>query len=276
MSTYVQLALPTFLADTVARIRVVDIALNPAACRGELGFGHFFGGEMETELELRLRRSHWTIVTRSMISHATTVCSRLTPEEQERGDRIAAEDSAMRSTPSPIAGTWRYVIRLPSGDSAVIFSRTQQHPMTSLRAWRRDDVSSDTILPINGYTLMAVCTLSEGGLPLSYGGGRATTCYHSASAMAVSSSEDSATYRGDSSAELAAWIALQGQPIASELRTALTESARDSMAYYLPGYWTTYSNGNARFDWTISKDGRVLAVVSGRRVSSVLLAGHSR
>lgn len=203
-------------------------------------------------------------------------CPVLSAEEEATLQRLEAEDSIVRATPSPIAGTWRFVIRLPAAESVVVYSRTERYPMSPFRAWRRDDVLSDTLLPITGYHLMAVCAMTEEQLPIAYGAHRGSTCYHSASTSPVAVSPDSVTYRGDPWATLAAWIMLRDQPVAAQLGDALDEEARDENAYFMPGYWTTSPDGHARFSWDVRRADSLLASIRGDRISPEVLTGHSR
>jgi hypothetical protein len=148
--------------------------------------------------------------------------------------------------------------------------------MGGIWGWRQGDVVRDD-RPLSGYNLMAVCALSTKPLPTYYMITDSTTvCYHAVSVRPVLETPDSSVWRGDSEAEIAAWILLKHAPVATTLNAALDDDLRDPNAYYVPGRWTAYADGKVHFEWVIKRTGSILAVIRGERVSSTTLSGHSR
>ena len=277
IATFLTFGDPSRMAADTVSVAVEESAVNPADCRRT----ETLGGSELGDMHLARHDSSWTVVPGrfGLAMGSTWSCGNPPPEEQARRTRIAREDSVVWRTPSPIAGTYRFVVALPNGDSVVVFSRTEMYPMEPFRAWKEHDVSVGGI-PITGYNLMADCALQD--TALSVGAQRdmrtgVITCYHSVSVIPVLTTKDSTVWRGDPDAAGSAWILKQHTPMEAELHSTLVDDPADSNFYYMPGYWTVYGDGRVRFRRVIhDSNGVVVARLTGERVSNVVLQGHSR
>jgi len=277
ITTFLTLGDPVHLGGDSVSVSVDESAVNPADCRRTETLG---GSEM-WDMLLVGRDTSWAVVPghAGMMIGSTWSCGNPPPAEQARRSRIAREDSVVWRTPSPVAGTYRFVVRLPNRDSVVVFSRTETYPMEPFRAWKEHDVSKEGV-PITGYNLMADCALGDTSLSERAARDLRTgviTCYHSVSVAPVLTSTDSTVWRGDPDAAGSAWILEQHTAMEPELHAILVDDPADSNVYYMPGYWIVYRNGRVRFRRVIhDSTGAVLATVTGERVSSTVLQGRSR
>ena len=268
LTTYLAMGRPTRGGGDTVNVRTYENVLNPATCRKQQSF---VGGWQRAWL-LVMRDRDWRVVGAERFSETSTsgMCGTLPPEVQAR----LREDSLLRETVTPIAGSYRFTVSLSTGDSVVIYSRTEKKPMNSIREWKKNDPNT---LPIAGYYVMAVCALDERALPERYTNARSITgCYHSISLHPVYQDRDSSIWRGDPEAADAAAILLWEKPFKHDLYPDLNGDYRDSSAYYMPGFWTVYANGRVRFAWVIRNAGRVLVTVRGERISSATLLSHSQ
>jgi hypothetical protein len=188
--------------------------------------------------------------------------------------RAAAEDSALSIRPSSFAGTYRFVVLSPTGDSAVVYSRTERFPMRSLRGWTRNDLLVPN-QPVTGYELMAVCALTEAALRQAEGE-QQVTCHQSVSTEPWRQTADSTIWRGAPQAEIVASIFLEGTAMGPQLDDFNDADHGDSTAYYMPGYWTAFPDGRVRYERIIRQAGKVLFTIRGERISTAVLPGRTR
>lgn len=186
--------------------------------------------------------------------------------------RRHAEDERVRSRASPLAGTYRVVVVFGSGDSSVVYARTERSPMSTVRSRRRDGEGDDSIV---GYYLMSQYAASARDLPLD--DRRRNTSYHAVSLLPVLESRDSSVWRGSVN-PLVEVTFLDPRPAVRVQARALFgagDEGRDSLWYYFPGKWITYPDGHARFEWKAGV-GRDTYFVRAERISLETTPGHSR
>jgi hypothetical protein len=183
-----------------------------------------------------------------------------------------------RSKASAIAGTYRIVYRVPSGDSAVIFARTELNP-TSLHIWprfaRQDTASIDTRRPIGHALLVEVArTVSE--LPLRRRDATSRDAiqgYITVTDSALATAADSAAVPGS--------IDLHGQAarLAPDSATAAAIRAGGSAQLEMQrdtyqrgergtiGRFVLAADGTIRYQLVIERDGVRILSVSAQRIS---------
>ena len=163
IATFLTLGDPVHLGGDTVSVSVDESAVNPADCRRT----ETLGGSELWDMLLIGRDTSWAVVPghSGMMMGSTWSCGSPPPEEQARRSRIAREDSVVYRTPSPIAGTYRFVVTLANGSAITVYSRTEAHPMEPFRAWKENDVSKEGV-PITGYNLMADCAIEESALAL--------------------------------------------------------------------------------------------------------------
>ena len=277
VSTFLSMSDPYLVRGDTFGVHVGEVALNPGQCRRS----RMLVGSDDEDRFVVLTDTTTQIVSRSggIYMSGSGFCGHLPPDEQARVDRINAEDSVVRSRPSPIAGTYRFVVTLANGSAVTVYSRTEAYPMGPFRAWKEHDVSKPGV-PITGYNLMADCAIQESALALKAQRSlkrEVVTCYHSVSVAPWLNTADSTVWRGDPEAALAAWILWQHSSLGADLRKAASDDPADSSVYYMPGYWIVYRDGRVRFRRvTHDATGAVIATVTGERISNLVLQGHSR
>lgn len=191
--------------------------------------------------------------------------------------RLQREDSLLRANPSPVAGTYRVTIVFESGDSSVVFTRTETHPMSSIRSRRRDDAADDEDRPIIGYYLATCSAASVDSIPPEFG--PCLQSYYAVSVDPIVVTSDSTVFHGevDPLVEvtfLDSRAALRKQ--AHDLFGAGEgDDARDPQWYYMPGTWIVYADRRVRHDWTVMQGPRLAYRVRAERISTETLRSHS-
>ena len=191
-----------------------------------------------------------------------------------RIQRVIAEDESVRRRPSPVAGTFRVTVTFGSGDSTVLYARTERQPMSMIRG-RGQDVLARTP-PIEGYYLMAHYAASVAELRMDYKG--QYTSYHAVSLVPILTTKDSTVWRGE--VDPLVVVTFLDPRAAVRLRArslyGASEENRDSTWYFLPGFWVTYADGRARYEWKVGPRSQPLYVVRAERISTITTTGHSR
>ena len=186
-----------------------------------------------------------------------------------------AEEGGVQTSPSPIAGTYRFVVTLGKGDSVVVYARTERLPMSTLRRHRRDELGGDD-RPAVGYYLMAQWAAKPGDLPQSYDE-RGFTAQIAAATVPFLETRDSAVWRGDAEPlrAVAEFAPTPRQRTAARRLFGRSESLRDPEWYFLPGSWIVAGDGRVRFEWTVVRDRRLVFEVRGERISLDVLSSTS-
>lgn len=272
-SSFLTLDDPQWDSDTAATVQLSDEALNPAACRRHAGAS--MGGFSGAGVHVRRRADGWRVVEVSYGLAGSTVCG-LSAAEEARMARLQREDSLLRETVSPVAGTYRVTVLFGTGDSSVLFAQTERHPMSSIRERRLSDLRRERDRPIVGYYLMtrSASTLEElqkphGWLPQSY---------YAVSIAPLAHAQDSTAWHGDVD-PLVDVDFLDSRAAVREEAHALYgvgEKTRADDWYFMPGTWLTYPDGRARFAWTVRRDSSLAYVVRAVRISQETSPGRSR
>jgi hypothetical protein len=264
MTSYLELSVPEFVADSHAIVTITDHGLNPWACRRKTGAA--MGGFMSIRFELTREAPIWRIVKREMEWSGTTVCG-FSPEEEARIARLEREDSLLREIISPMAGTYRVVVLFGSGDSSVVFTRTELHPRSSIRDRRQQDAGEDEYRPINGYYLATCSAGSTDSIPASFG--PCLQSYYAVSLEPIVTKPESTTWHGEIDPLVEITFLDSRASVRNEAQQLFgaSEKTRDPEWYFMPGTWITYQDGHVRYEWTI-KQGRELAYkVRAERIS---------
>ncbi len=274
MTTFLRLAQPVFTSDSAATVEVSDEALNPAACRRHAGA--ILGGVMQTRVDLRERGELWAVVGSTMEIGGTTVCG-FTPEDEARAARLGREDSLLRETGSPVAGTYRVTLFFGSGDSAVLYTRTELHPMSSIRDRRRDDVARDGYKPILGYDLATCSAASVDSLPGSFSGS-CLQSYYAVSVVPIANFADSTLWHGQVDPLVEVTFLDPRAAVRVEARSLFgaSEAADNSDWYFMPEIWITHRDGRVRLDYTVMRGTEVAYKVRADRISLETLVSRAR
>lgn len=266
LTSFVRLGDPTIMGDS-ATVSASDWTEVPAECRRPDHGG--FAGFHERTVTLVFRDSVWRVVGARYEMTGSGMCGDLPPAQRA----ALREDSLFRRRSSPIAGTWRYVVTLAEGDSLVVFARTSRHPSSVLRDRSMADIhASEGRLgrPVVGYYLDANCSFDLGHVDQSLHA--SMQCSHAVSIDPVIRTRDSIVWRGESEAQLAAWILLDSIPLKPRLRAALGDDEDfDPDWFFMPGYWIRGRNGSFRFRQDVVHQGRLLLRIRGERMSKAVL-----
>jgi hypothetical protein len=272
-TSFLRLSDPDIRGDS-ATIDVSDEAMNPTACRRKAGAT--MGGLMTTRFTLARNGAVWRIVKQTMGLAGTTVCG-FTPDEEAHTARQEREDSLLRAAASPMAGTYKVTITFASGDSSVLYSRTESHPMSAIRARRQWDVSSDQYRPVLGYYLPACTAATVDSLPPTFYG-RCLQSYYAVSVAPVIDSAANTIWHGDVD-PLVEVTFIDRRPQIRHLARSLfgaREASESTDWYYMPGQWVTTARGDVRFEWSASSGTEVVYSVRAERISRKTLQSQAR
>ncbi len=274
MTSFLELAPPDVATDSSAIVAVTDHGSNPAACRAKAGA--VMGGFMSMRFEVVRDNGGWTVRKKSMEMAGTTFCG-FTPEEEARMAHVAREDSLLREQVSVIAGTYRVTVTFASGDSSVLFFRTERNPMSAIRRRRRDDVLRKGEHKIEGYYLATCAAASVDSLPATF----SFPClqsYFALSLRPVVTTTDSTIWHGevDPLAEVSLRDPSLGVRTEAEGLFGVSERNRDKDWYFMPGVWITYKDGRVRHVWTIMDGAHIAYRVHADRISTETLVSRSR
>lgn len=280
MSSFLALSEPVIRGDS-AFVRVDDEGENPRACRS-LDHESFFGFGTR-EVALRRSGAGWQVADVRPGISGSGVCGHPPPMEAARRARAARMDSIVTHAPSEIAGTYRFVIATPDGDSAVLFSRTARYPREAA-ADRGDRDIVERRLPeardpsYVGYDIAATCSIREAALSTRSGTDDSTTddCYHTVTLVPVARSRDSTTWRGWSEMEVEIYLRLRNTAAGARLVQAIRVADEDSTWTFYPGFWTRFRDGRVRFTQTMMHHRLPVLTISGQRISLETLSDTTR
>ncbi|HJR65801.1 MAG TPA: hypothetical protein VJ802_05195 [Gemmatimonadaceae bacterium] len=188
-----------------------------------------------------------------------------------------AELERVRALRSPVAGTYRLAVVLPTGDSLIFFARTALRPTSVLttlteadREWRARELDSRAV----GYYLATQTALSldDLGREIADFGDAARESQGHVAVVEVAAlvTPDSTVWQG--SIDLLAHAAQLAPPgalredieAAHDIHLELLRSGRRS---YAPGFFVQRSDGSVRYTLTVHQDGRHVVTMRGIRVS---------
>ncbi|HEV2291065.1 MAG TPA: hypothetical protein VGR60_04445 [Gemmatimonadales bacterium] len=283
MSSFLRLSEPAVQGDS-AVVHVDDEGENPRACRSP--DHESFWGFSTRDLVLHREGAQWRVTDVRPGFSGSGTCGHPPPKEAARRKRLARVDSIVTHTPSEIAGTYRFVVSTPGGDSAVLFSRTARFPRNA-EADRGDrDITRDIEdrrrgaldQQYVGYDIDAVCSIRDVDLPAQRGTFDSTTddCYHTVTLVPVAKSRDSTTWRGWSEMEAEVYLHLRNTPIGARLVQASNIADEDSAWTFYPGFWTRFRDGRVRFNQTMLHNGITVLTITGERISLETLSAKPR
>jgi len=193
---------------------------------------------------------------------------------------FSAESERVRGMRSPLAGTYRFALTLPSSDSLVLFARTEEHatsPLWSV-AWRPPSRADTGVRRPVGHHLLAVgasnleslpATRRSSGLPVREG-------YLVMADVPVTAGPDSTAWQGSVDLVRVAAAVTSDDRIRMELRAAelaMSDLRRAGHLSYVPGRFVQYRDGRMRFEADIRRsDGTPILAIRGERLSNDLLA----
>jgi hypothetical protein len=185
--------------------------------------------------------------------------------------RVTAEEQRVSMIKSPIGGTYRFVVTVPEVESLVVYARTEDRPWSTARAryevgTPEDDASERALV---GYHLMTAWASSPRALP------KRSNIHNSSPTISIGltpvfDSPDSSVWHGgdgalDSDRNRGFWNR------AVRPRYPLIYDLRKKDWYYMPGFWTIYRDGTARYRNIVELNGVVILSIVGERISSEIM-----
>jgi hypothetical protein len=175
-----------------------------------------------------------------------------------------------------VAGTYRVTVRFATGDSSVLYSRTEPRPMSTIRDRRKADAIRDEDRPILGYYLATCSAASVDSLtPTFYG--RCLQSYYAVSVAPVGEGADTVWHGDVGPIVEVTWLDPRAR--VRDLAHSLFGSDDDGRGadwYFMPGQWITSRGGHVRFEWTVKRGDELLYAVRAERISGKTLKGHAR
>jgi hypothetical protein len=272
-TSFLHLSKPRVRGDSATQ-DVWDEALNPAACRAKAGAS--MGGVSQVQFTLARDGAGWRVVRRSPGLAGSTVCGS-SPEEEAYKARWQRELATLRSVRSPMAGTYRVVVTFSSGDSSVLYSRTEPRPMSGIRERRMSDFAHDDFRPIIGYYLAACSAATIEDLPPTYYG-KCLQTFYAVSAVPIDGAQADTVWRGEID-PLVEVTFIDPRQRVRDLAHSLFGASEEQRAddwYFLPGRWITAAHRAVRFEWDVKRGNDLLYSVRAERISSKTLKSHSR
>lgn len=191
----------------------------------------------------------------------------------------AAEWERVRAIRSAVAGTWRFRISLPSGDSLVLMARTTERPIRTLESITRDRPprSATSIPRAAGYGLLAHVALDSASLPREGQRSRDTGVQGYLMVVEKPSNEggDSTVWLGDADLLRAAANLALDEQLREQLRSVTRtefEMYRSSELTFAPGRFVRDRAGQLRYEEMIVRGGVPVVRITGERVSRVHLS----
>jgi hypothetical protein len=207
------------------------------------------------------------------------------PELVERIPAIAiarmvfgqAERSRVRATTSPLAGTYRFVMRVPSGDSVTFFARTSVHPtgplwdIHSAAVRSRRDAPPLEPAPSPGYYLSAYIAITSEELPsVRTHEWVRRQGYFAALFRPDVETPDSTVWRG--SVDLIDYAARLLPP--GELRSRIEaahktmwDQLRSGERTFVPGRWVRRPDGSIHYTLDARRQGEQFLFIRGERIA---------
>lgn len=234
------------------------------------------GGLSQVQFTLARDGSGWRVVRRSPGLAGTTMCG-FSPEEEAYTARLRSELAILRSARSPMAGTYRVVVTFSSGDSSVLYSRTEPRPMSDLRQRRKSDFAHEEYRPILGYYLATCSAATVESLPPTFYG-KCLQSYYAVSTAPIDASTADSVWRGEVEPLVEVTFIDPRQPIKdlAESLFGASEEERGDDWYFMPGRWIASAHHPVRFEWKVTRGSDVLFSVRAERISSKTLKSHGR
>jgi hypothetical protein len=191
---------------------------------------------------------------------------------------FAAEGARYQRQPSFIAGTYRVVYRLPSGDSVAFFARTERHP--HFANWSSSVAPRDSGpykgRRIVGHGINAQADRSLGELPsqaAAHGRGSSLQGPFELLDAPISAGSDSAVYAGTIELDWAAQLLAPDEAIAGNLRAAAKRVDDIGFAQYertgsgYLGRFVVTNAGRVYYEMRVDSAGAPILTVRAERIS---------
>jgi hypothetical protein len=188
--------------------------------------------------------------------------------------RAAVGIALLRSTRSPVAGTYRFVIHLATGDSATIFARTEISPASrlwGLTTGTEHKYSADGFPEAAGYYVLVRTALTARELTATKDftpSGLRAEGYLAFVEQPVTTSSDSTVWRGSADILGAMSRTVGDSVIAARLRTAEGETRAHAVTF-ADGRFIAYPDGRLRYEVRLPTTGALLYSMQGERLSTV-------
>lgn len=209
--------------------------------------------------------------------------ARRNPARRLLGSAVnVVEHARARAVRVPVAGTYRFVVTLASGDSVVLYARTEpgvSSPLESATGAARRTTPADPLAaaaPPEGYyvlTQFATDVLSLPGVRPRSATELAAQGYLAVASSPLLETADSTVWRGSADLFDAAWRIVEGpqRDAIGAARTAIRDMYQSGALSFLPGRFVRDARGRIRFEADIRRKGAPIAVVRGERISTDLL-----
>jgi hypothetical protein len=186
-----------------------------------------------------------------------------------------ADEARIHLLAPPMAGTYRVVVTFATGDSSVLYARTESRAMSGIRGRRQEDVSKRN-QPLIGYYFNAYVANSVRDL----GGdeSRLHYSYFAASLSPATQSRDSIVWHGELDPLVEITFLDRRAAVRTLARSLFGESeeVRDPSWYYMPGTWVSYSNGRVRYEWIGRRGSTLVYAVRAERLDLTTSSHHTR
>ena len=180
--------------------------------------------------------------------------------------RFDTEERRVALIKSPIVGTYRFVFRVPPGDSLVMYARTDARPWGTERARYEvgtlEDSASDRAAI--GYSLLTAWAASPRGLPRET---KKASSQVAISLTPILETPDSSVWRGNEEA-LDRELNPDFWNRVIYRRYPLIGSMRNKDWYYMPGFWIIYRDGTVRYRHQVEQDGVIILSIVGEWIST--------
>jgi hypothetical protein len=190
--------------------------------------------------------------------------------------RYQLEESRVNAIRSPLAGTYRFVIALPTGDSLAFFARTEQRAhssMQTLMAHEEVALGPDSIPHSVGYEISAQLASIVAELDtMNRRSERAmvTEGGFSIVEQPLSSTSGTTVWQGSANLISAGALLTRDPRMTAELRKVddvMMEMHNKRELSYAPGRFIRDATGAVRYEMSITRNGTPIVSILGQRIS---------
>jgi hypothetical protein len=211
------------------------------------------------------------------------------------GNRV--ESLSFRRRTSPLAGTYRFTVAFASGDTVVLYGRSEANLLGEIHSLGWVDPQLPRSGPDAGYYLLTHFRRRLDELPTEHDG-RFPNGYLGVIVAPLLETPDSTVYRGDADLLRVIQVIDSRQPVGAFLADlfrvprrspgdaarpglrsfppswfAPVDLLRDSATYFAPGLFTVFPDGRVRFAWLGRRGDTTIVAILGERISTQTLIG---
>ena len=171
---------------------------------------------------------------------------------------------------SPLAGTYRFKVRLADGDSIEFYARTTSRPTSLLFHERPSEPNDRKGAPVGYYLVFAAAN----DIPDLAAKPQVATGYLPASFNPVSANAESITFKSGFEFTTAAIALSRDSTFKSKLRDLsrlIMSDLPNQRESYMPGTAIRYRDGRVQIRSTVTRNGRVIAESVGVRISNEMM-----